>query len=1216
LRRGGATGLNDAGDGPRRVRFPAGGADRAGVPLDRMTDQHDQRKPALALTLRAKMVLLAARHYLRAMCRGTLRFSRRRWVRRTLWSVGGVLAVVVVAAAGLWWRLGQGPIELDLATPWLKAAIQENFGGNHKVTVGGTQLERDENGRTSLRLRDVVVRDADGTVVASAPKAEVGISGIGLLHGQVRAESLNLVGAHMAVRIEADGRVTVFAGADKRPIATAVPAQLTPNPKSSEKAIIPKGPLRSGLEGVSGVLAWIDRLGATGLDGHDLRELGLKDGNLTVDDRRNGKRWTFNRIDASLRRPKPGGIVFSLQSKNPQHHWRISAAMRPLADGTRAIGLEARRVSTRDILLALRAGNTGLEADLPLSASVRAEIATDGTPQVVQGQILLGAGTLVDRSGKEPVTVKLDRGDFRFNWDSHRNSLIVPLQVVAGGNQFTLSAVLKAPDGDSGVWQFGVTRGDSVIDPIILAPPVQGGESLAFNHVNIRGRIDTRRHRIDLVKGDLSRSDTRPLHNVGLAVTGSLDYSSADPYLAFGVAGTRMPMSALKRLWPVNVATGVRSWVEDHIFNGTVEHVVIAGNAPLSEYQYKGPPLREDGLSIDIETSGTTLRPVPKLPPIRDADLAVHVTGGTAAVNLGRGTVEVAPGRKLNIADGLFEVADTHHKPAKAQVHFRIDGSVPSVAMLLANETLSGLGLSLDPSTSRGTVAAQVALSLPLLDVLPKNALTYSVSADLSNFAADKLLMGRKIQAASLNVQANNAGYQVKGNVKLNGTPAAIRLNRQKNSPEADVQLQVKLDDAARRRLGINLGSGITGTIPVKLTGKVVDGAKDERMIVDADLTPAKIDELLPGWVKADGKSAHLTANMVKSGKSVRFEDLNITGSGVTVKGSIDVEDGEIASAHFPVFAISDGDKVTLRADRGRDGVLRVVMRGDVYDGRRFIKSALAGNAGDKGEKGKPKQPDLDLDLKIGAIAGHNGEVLRGVNLKLSRRGGTIRAFTLSAKIGRDASLIGDLRLRASDNHQVVYFETADAGALFRFTDMYPRMYGGHMWVAMDPPTADQKPQVGHLYIGDFTVRGEPTLDRIASGAKGKGGGSVSFTELHCDFTRTSGRMSVSDGVVRGPLMGATIEGNIDYVKDQVHLRGTFVPLYGINNMFGQIPIVGLFLGGGSNEGLLGITYEAVGPPSAPRVRVNPVSAIAPGLLRKFIPSPGAFDPRFVPPSR
>jgi hypothetical protein len=83
-----------------------------------------------------------------------------------------------------------------------------------------------------------------------------------------------------------------------------------------------------------------------------------------------------------------------------------------------------------------------------------------------------------------------------------------------------------------------------------------------------------------------------------------------------------------------------------------------------------------------------------------------------------------------------------------------------------------------------------------------------------------------------------------------------------------------------------------------------------------------------------------------------------------------------------------------------------------------------------------------------------------------------------------------------------------------------------------------------------------------------------------------------------------------------VHLRGTFVPFYGLNNMFGQIPIVGLFLGGGSNEGLLGITYEATGPPSAPRISVNPVTAIAPGLLRKFIPSPGSFDKNFIPPTR
>ena len=69
-------------------------------------------------------------------------------------------------------------------------------------------------------------------------------------------------------------------------------------------------------------------------------------------------------------------------------------------------------------------------------------------------------------------------------------------------------------------------------------------------------------------------------------------------------------------------------------------------------------------------------------------------------------------------------------------------------------------------------------------------------------------------------------------------------------------------------------------------------------------------------------------------------------------------------------------------------------------------------------------------------------------------------------------------------------------------------------------------------------------------------------------------------------------------------MRGTFIPLYGLNNMFGQIPLFGIFLGGGSKEGLVGVTFEVVGPTSGPVLRVNPISAVAPGLLRKFFDFP------------
>jgi hypothetical protein len=1135
-------------------------------------------------------------------------------LRRLFWGLAicGTFATVVVL--GLWWRLSSGPIALDIATPWLKAAIEENFGGHHSVEVGGTQLERDERGRTSLRLRDIVVRDTDGTIVASAPKAEVGLSGRSLLMGQLRAQSLNLVGAEMSVRIEPDGRLTVFAGADNRPIASAAPTVKAVRPGGAGADATPQGPLGAEFENIAGMMARLDAVGETGLDGHDLRELGLKNGNLVVDDRRNGKRWTFDGINASLTRPRQGGVVFRLESDNPERPWVLSAAMRPVADGMRAIGIEARRVSTRDIMLAMRLNAGDVDIDLPLSASIRADVSADGTPQLVQGQLVADAGTVADRDN-DRVSLNIDRADFRFNWDARRRSLVVPFQVHSGGNQFTMRATLEGSPDQNGTWLLGVTRGDSVIDPIIVSPGATADdEGIAINRVAVRARIDTNRKRIELEQGDFSRIDTRPSHNIGIAVTGSLDYAGAEPHIAFGVAGTRMPMSALKRLWPLFAAVAVRNWVEEHISGGMVERVVVAGNAPLEDFKHNGPPVPEDGLSVDIETSGTTLRPISSLPPIRDADLTVRITGRNAVVNLGRGTVEAAPGRKLNIASGIFEVPDTHPKPAPARASFRMDGGVPAAAALLASDGLRDeVGITLDPATTRGTISAQVAVKLAIAQPMPEDASSYLISADLTNFAADKMLLGQKVEASTLKAVATGDGFQIKGDVKINGTPASIDLRKQKGQADAELHMQSTIDDAARRKLGMDLGPTVTGAIPIKVVGRVSDTSTDDGMSVEADLTPVKIDNLLPGWVKPAGRPARATYNLLKTGKSTRIDDLSIDGSGATVRGSIELDNtNEVVSANFPVFALSDGDKLTLKADRGPDGALRVAMRGDIYDGRNFVKSSLAST-----DKAKQKQEDLDLEVKVGTVAGHNGETLRGLDLKLSRRGGRIRTFNMSSKIGRDTPLNGDLRVRARDNHQVIYFETDDAGALFRFTDMYPRMFGGQMWVAMDPPTQEQSPQIGTLFIRSFVVRGEPALERVVSGAPGTpGANGVDFSEMRADFTRFPGKMSVRDGIVRGPLVGATVEGNIDYTRDDVHLRGTFVPFYGLNNMFGQIPIVGLFLGGGNKEGLVGINYEAVGPPGAPRISVNPVSAIAPGLLRKFIPSPGTFDPNFAPPLR
>ena len=317
---------------------------------------------------------------------------RTRWVRR-LAIVVAALAVIFAGCFGaLWWRLGAGPINLDMATPWLAAAIEENIGNGNTVEVGGTQIERAGRIRIAVRIRDIVVRDNEHAVVATAPKAEVRLSGAALLMGRLRAESLNLVDAELAVRITPDGNVTVSTGDTTKPLATGVASKRQAAAGGSQAGAVmnqagaatnqanaanqagaatnradgaagqpapeaqPAAPAQATGAATSGLLAgldWLDSLSLTGLDGQNLNEIGLKNGSLVVDDQQRGNKFTFQNISLSLRRPHAGGVALSLgeEGANP---WSLRVVVGPPENGVRSVDLRADKVSVGNILLALR----------------------------------------------------------------------------------------------------------------------------------------------------------------------------------------------------------------------------------------------------------------------------------------------------------------------------------------------------------------------------------------------------------------------------------------------------------------------------------------------------------------------------------------------------------------------------------------------------------------------------------------------------------------------------------------------------------------------------------------------------------------------------------------------------------------------------------------------------------------------------------------------
>lgn len=1178
----------------------------------RLKRAHAAHKPRSAARAHSK--------FQRALRWLRMEYRRRRvLLRRIAISIGAVAIVVAVGLGALWWRLSSGPIALDVATPWLTAAIERNLGDQHRIAVGGTVLERDAKGRTALRLRDIVVRSPEGEVLASAPRAEIGISGASLLLGSPRVISLLLVGANIEIRIEPDGHIDIYAGGS-RPFFAIAPAGAPPAPGSGPPPLLPKALspatlAERGLEqNVAALLSWIDGLGAlgrdgrngklAGLDGYDLTELGFKDGSLVVDDARNGRQWSFTQMALSLSRPDQGGIAFSVSSESEERSWSLSAAVLPTRSGNRLLRFDANHVMLDHLLLLFQIGDGQFHSMLPISADIRAEIAPNGMPQQVRGRIV-ASGYLGHQQNPDGL-IPIDLADIRLDWDVARGTLQAPFQLISGANRLTLYAELTPPQRRDGIILLSLHGGSVVLGPM---PPER--DPLVLKRIAVRLRHDLAKQRIELEQADLGTDDGR---NVGLAMSGSLDYSREDPHLSFGLAGAHMSVPALKRLWPPFVSPKVRRWVMEHVFSGTVGQIDVAVNAPWSTLVANGPPIPDAGVAVDVSITGAALRPVEGLPVVRDADAKVRVTGRTASVRFGRGIAEVSLGRRLIISNAVFEVPDMEPAAPPARVRFRLEGSLAAAAELMANEKLRGIsGMIVEPATSRGTMSAQVTLNLPLLRDLPKDAINYNVNVDLNNFSADRMMLGKKVEAKLLRVTATNESYQIKGDVRINGMPAHLEYRRARGEEEPELRLEGTLDDAMRARLGIDLGGAVSGTVPVKLSGRLPANERDARFTVEVDLTAARIDNLLPGWIKPTGRPVRATFTLINRDQSTRLEDILVDGSGAMLRGSVEIDaTSELLSANLPVFALSEGDKASLKAERGADGVLRVSMRGDIFDGRGAVKAWMSGAVTGSLPGKKPRsQRDLDLDIKVSRLLGHHGETLRSLEMRMVRRGGHLRSFALNGTLGRDAPLKGDLRelrdLRESRPREghVLYLDANDAGALLRFTDIYPRMSGGRIWILMEPPKPDQSPQDGLINIRDFTIRGERDLAGVLPNAPEVQRDSIPFTSMRVEFTRTPGRLTIRDGVVRGPVIGATIDGTVDYQRDEVHLRGTFVPLYALNNMFSQIPIVGLVLGGGNtNTGVFGITYEVVGATGQPTLRINPASALAPGILRKFFEFP------------
>lgn len=1174
-----------------------------------MTDVKSQKAEARA---KRSIKRPRLRRVAKAACE-TLPRRRRRWVRICGWSGGGMVGAILAAITVTYLLFFFGILTVDMARPYVERALEARLAPGQTVGIGAITADRTKDGAMVLRASNIVVRDTDGAVIAVAPQADVEMQDT-LFPWAMRPRRVDLVGVKVTVRIDEQGTIAISTEGGKSLQATHVPeaaaggpgaapagvpaATQAPVPVPGDKVASPLGPIR-----LVGLAALAESIDHRGFDGGDLDSVGLKDGVLVVVSELSGRQWTFDDIDLSMSRPEGGGVAFDVRAGGTDGPWSARATIGALEGGQRALALSVRDLAPRDLLLAAGKADADILATSPLSLDFTAHIDAAGTLVTSEGRLDAGAGELQFGSDNDSRMI-IDEASLTFSFDPVRHEFnIKPLVIQAGPFAAEISAtVSEQPDG---TWR--TRTGKSQASFAGGGPFAQKEPPFILDDMALEALYDPVARRFTVPKGTLKGPQG------GLTLAGEVDLSAAEPLFSLDVSMTPMPVSALKRMWPITAVPSVRSWIYDHVISGDVTRADFSLNMPLGSIGNPAWKLPPEAISINIEGSNAEMRPVPQLPAVKGASISVHGTARTVHVTATNGTVDTPGGRKLNLSQAVFDVPETVMKNPPAKVMVSLDGPAAAAVELAAMPPLRGVSSEqIDPGAVRGTISGTAQVNVILSDNITPADVDYAFEADLTDFSADKVFLGQKLDDATIRAFMTPAATVLRGDGKLGGALANFDYTKPKVG-DATFVVSASLDDAARTKLNLDL-VGLSGTVGVKLTGTI--GPKSKSADVDLDLTAARLAELVPGWSKPAGKAARLTAKATVTGSGTRLDDLVVTGPGVNIKGTIELDSkASLVSANLPTFQLSDGDKASVKVENG-DGAMKITVRGEVIEARAFLKNLLeAPIAGRKDEK----PLDIDLDVKLDVVTGNNGETMRQVVLRLSRRGGTLTAFSLGGLVGREGGVTGELVANGSGRPQLSV-ATTDAGALLRFINLYARLYGGDLWINVDGPRGDGSPQAGVVNMRDFTIRGEPGLDRLLAAAPARGsdgnpapGGVVAFRKLQVEFVRSSQQLNIKDGAIWGPSIGSTFDGNLDFANDRVSVRGTYVPAYGLNNLFSKLPVLGFFLGGGPNEGLVGVTYEIVGPLSGPTLRMNPISAVAPGFLRKIFEYRQAPDP--TPPA-
>ncbi|PLW77440.1 hypothetical protein C0081_08895 [Cohaesibacter celericrescens] len=1099
------------------------------------------------------------------------------WKRWFVWTSAGLVLVLLLLIGLTALRLFVSPLSVSSFVSEIEEAAAAALPPGQILLLDDAQISFAENGGLALRLSEVELREGE-QLLLSAARIDLEVDILSLFKQQLRPSMVFIPNMIARVQRDKNGRFLI-AGQDPGSVGEPM------GPPVRSQAIFYDPDEPEFVSFIYSMRRAIQPLADDDLSKRPPRIL-IKDTEIHFQDDIAEETRKFEKVAFSYNPAGEKDDLWRIDFAVNGHHGRIGFAMAEFPLSKEERGVEGRSIEFRfadvslpDLAPRFADKSQRFQFSSPVFGGARLDFDLKGALVDVSVALDVGAGRL--DFGDDDIAL-LDEASFRLDWEPE----------------------LRALRLEKGMVYFGETGGE--FRGVAVWPEKRDGDiRIAIEGEDIKLAARDNPNPPKLVKNLILQAKVGRESGIGtierfgvLADEGSLQGAGSmalvNGELTAGMTFvfSEMPYDLISHMWPVSIANGAREWIIKNVeagktTGGTIE---VALSESMFERNEEGRlVLPDDAVQVDFGVRDLRIKGFGDLPPAEKLNGSGVVTGRTFVANIEDGRFVTKQGRHFGINSGKFEIPDHSQKPATGVVVIDAEGTASALGEIVDSEPLHVLRSEKQTASGlKGKASAKVMVRFPFIKDLKKEDVDYSAKVDLKDFSSAKPIRSRKIEKAELTINTDGTRVDIAGAGTIDGLVTRLDLTTSTDdSLSFASNFELLLSDDDRRKMGLDISQWLRGPVMVKVKQ---GGDRQDVTRVEVDLTKALLAIGEIGWSKKPNVRGKATFDLIQRGDSYQVRSVSVEGDGFSATGSADLSKADgLQKLTISKLHLSRGDRLRIDAVQSKKDFYTIRLTGEVLD----LRGKLMANPLNGTNENLSKDSYV-LNANIKKVIGLSGHSI--VNLTATQHVINGKDQSIRAKGLLDGRAKLDVTTKAGER-PTVHIYSDDAGALLRFFGAIDRVLGGRLALSIVLQNGWDH-VTGSVFFKDFNISGQVEKQKLTKKSVERVNGN--FNKFTMTFSGKKGVYSIINGVVKGPVLGATVGGTVDMGSKSLALSGTYIPAYGVNNFFSRIPLLGRALGNRKNEGLLGITYKIQGNMSNPRVVINPASLLAPGALRKM----------------